>query len=1176
MPLSLVQPQRPDAMIETQHGRLIGFADRIDRQGAAGWAFDPDHPNTRVPLEIVDHDEVIGELVADRFRDGLAEAGIGDGHHSFEVEFAAPLSPLIRHVVRIRRKSDKQELRQSGVVLEPDPARLRPAAEAIRFHIDHPVVAGGRAELPSHGGLFIEGWAVADRAVASIEVFLDGASLGHATHGLPRKGVQEAFPDRPNALLSGFAFSAPRRPEPGRHEVSIAIRDIEGTTRAAEFALEVLPASREPAAWSLRRHVALPELALKTAALSAAGFAAEFLVLLRAEDDSPVAPDRVRATLSSLSRQAYPEWRLAFLLPEGAAGLQRALLDEFTDIAAKTVPFDQLDDIALSSGTADNHCTYTVPLSAGDELGADALLELALAAAECPEVGFLYGDERRVDPASGTVGPYFKPDWSPELLLSTNYIGRVWAASIDLLRRAGTGLSHLAESSEYDSVLRLTEAAAGIGHVPKVLCARGPARLDDERQERAALAGAAARRGIEGTIEPGCLPGFHRLKRTVRAGALVSIVMPTAGVRDLFKTAITTLRALTRYRDFEIILVENIPAEDTAAKQWAAENADTVVSMAGPFNWSRFSNAGVARAKGEFLLFLNDDIEVVAPDWLDALLEHAARPEIGIVGPQLLYPDGTVQHAGMFLSETGARHAFRFLRRDASGPFGLALTQREVIAVTGASMMIRRDTFTELGGFDEAHEIINNDLDFCLRAHRAGLRTVFTPYATLIHHEKASRALLDETHDAGRFAAAWGERLAIGDPFFNPYLSKSYDDYVPDPEPVELVYPARPWAPREAIRRILVLKLDEIGDFVTALPALRRLKLHFPAAELTILVPPASQDLSFLEQAVDRVIPSRIFEGSAATRWREPDAAVLAELSRQLRPDRFDLAIDMRRQPETRFLLQHTGARWLAGFDTGGRFPWLDIVAGLSGDVARTAKQKHVTEDMLSLVDTVAAAFENPAPARRLPPAEARRALADRADMAEILAGWQGERIVGIHPAAGAENRQWPAQHFAALIDLLAAEEGMRSLIVGSPEDGAIAQAVLAQAARPDAVRSLVGRTGVGDLPLVLQACDLFVGNNSGPQHLAASLGVATVCIHSGVIDPREWGPMGPLAVSVRREMICSPCYLAHAAECHRDLACLRRIEPRQVLQACRMLLRAANSMPSPSAGASESAAGVP
>src|SRR5260370_13058567 len=142
----------------------------------------------------------------------------------------------------------------------------------------------------------------------------------------------------------------------------------------------------------------------------------------------------------------------------------------------------------------------------------------------------------------------------------------------------------------------MAEAAAGIGRVSKVLCAGGPARIDDDQQERAALAGAAARRGIEGTIEPGCLPGIYHLKRTVRSDALVSIVMPTAGVRDLFKTAITTLRTLTRYLDFEIILVENIPADDTAAKQWAAENADTVVSIAGPFNWSRFSNAGAARA----------------------------------------------------------------------------------------------------------------------------------------------------------------------------------------------------------------------------------------------------------------------------------------------------------------------------------------------------------------------------------------------------------------------------------------------------------------------------------------------------------------------------------------------------------------------------------------------------
>jgi GT2 family glycosyltransferase len=145
------------------------------------------------------------------------------------------------------------------------------------------------------------------------------------------------------------------------------------------------------------------------------------------------------------------------------------------------------------------------------------------------------------------------------------------------------------------------------------------------------------------------------------------------------------------------------------------------------------------------LLFLNDDIEIIQDDWLDAMMEHAQRQEVGITGPQLLYADGTVQHAGMFLSNNGiGRHAFRFAAKDDPGYFGLALTQRNVMAVTGACMLVRRETFDRLGGFDEAHEIVNNDLDFCLRAHSVGLLTVFTPYARLIHYELASRASMKE------------------------------------------------------------------------------------------------------------------------------------------------------------------------------------------------------------------------------------------------------------------------------------------------------------------------------------------------------------------------------------------------------------------------------------------------
>src|SRR5690349_7528386 len=170
-------------------------------------------------------------------------------------------------------------------------------------------------------------------------------------------------------------------------------------------------------------------------------------------------------------------------------------------------------------------------------------------------------------------------------------------------------------------------------------------------------------------------------------------------------------------------------------KVWLRSHADVVVPMEEEvFNWPRFNNIGAARASGDYLLFLNDDTEALGPGWLDALIEHAQRPEVGVVGPQLLYPGGKVQHAGLFLTRLGcARHAFRFLAGDEAGYFGLALTQRNVIGVTGACMMMRAAVFAANGGFDEAHPIVNNDLDFCLRVHRNGLRIIYTPYSKLLH-----------------------------------------------------------------------------------------------------------------------------------------------------------------------------------------------------------------------------------------------------------------------------------------------------------------------------------------------------------------------------------------------------------------------------------------------------------
>jgi ADP-heptose:LPS heptosyltransferase len=303
------------------------------------------------------------------------------------------------------------------------------------------------------------------------------------------------------------------------------------------------------------------------------------------------------------------------------------------------------------------------------------------------------------------------------------------------------------------------------------------------------------------------------------------------------------------------------------------------------------------------------------------------------------------------------------------------------------------------------------------------------------------------------------------------------------------------------------------------------------------------------------VIPFDLFDTRSVTGDDRDLPEIAAAFAELVHAGGFDLAIDLRRQPETRFLLRETGARWLAGFESTGQFPWLDVAVRWDGDTIRAPKQRHVSEDLLSLVDAVNAAFEPAAALPRVSRAKARTALAKLPGIARSLAGWSGRRWAAIHPAAGAENRRWPVQSFAALIDLLVAEEDMCCFLVGGPEDAALAQSVIDAVRELSAVRSLAGQIALSDLPLLVQSCDLFVGNNSGPQHLAAALGIPTVNVHSGVIDPHEWGPIGPAAVSVRRATVCSPCYLARIEDCHRDLACLRTLGPHDVLKACRSLL---------------------
>jgi ADP-heptose:LPS heptosyltransferase/GT2 family glycosyltransferase len=636
----------------------------------------------------------------------------------------------------------------------------------------------------------------------------------------------------------------------------------------------------------------------------------------------------------------------------------------------------------------------------------------------------------------------------------------------------------------------------------------------------------------------------------------VSFIIPTRAARGLVRTCIESIRDLTTYPNYELVIIDNIPDSLPAERDWVRDNCDRIVRMEEAFNWSRWNNIGAGMAEGEFLLFLNDDIQVLDGKWLETMLEEAERPEIGVVGPQLLYPDGKVQHAGMFLSGARGRHVFRFSQGDDPGYFGLALTERNVIAVTGACMLSRRAAYDAVGGFDEAHSVVNNDVDYCLRMWRAGRRVVYTPFASLIHHELATRAAMTDVYNAAEFARQWSGVVLKGDLFFNPNLSTDAEKYAVETEPAEIVHAAHPLIRAAGVRNILALKLDHIGDFITAMPAFRRLKQRFPEARLSVLASKASRALAAMEPAIDEVIEFDFFHVRSGLGQRDIAQDEMEELRARLEARHFDLALDLRMHPDTRHVLQYSGARLLAGFDQAGRFPWLDVFLEWEGDISHAAKRTHVVDRLCQLVEAASIACDTDrSGVAFMSRNEAWTVLRALPAIARLPEGFLDKPLICVHPAVGNDTRQWPEEHFASLIDLLVGEHDMHVALIGAKEEIAVADKVLAHVRRTSAVVSLLGALSLRELPMLLRVAALYVGNNSGPKHLAAALGTPTVGVHSGVVDATEWGPFGPRALAIRRKTVCSPCYIAQASQCHRGLACLGGLRPGDVYQACRGML---------------------
>jgi GT2 family glycosyltransferase len=391
-------------------------------------------------------------------------------------------------------------------------------------------------------------------------------------------------------------------------------------------------------------------------------------------------------------------------------------------------------------------------LAAGERLVPATLAHLAARLAREPDADLCYGDE---------VG-LARPAWSPEYLLTALYVDRAFVVRRRAIDAVGGLRAEFEPVPEWDLVLRLAERRAFL-HVPAVLLERAagawrpadPALVDAGRR---AVEAACRRRGVDAAVEALPAPGTYRVRRTAPARASASIVVPFRdGAVLLERCVASSLAAGAR----EIVLVDNGSVEAATASLLRRLRADPeirLVAAPGPFNFSRLVNLGVAESRGDVVCLLNSDVEARDAGWLEALVEHATRPEVGAAGAKLLYPDGSVQHAGVvFGGPAGPEHVLSFAPRDDPGPGAIAGVVREVSAVTAACLATRRDTFASLGGFDEALPTAYNDLDFCLRARARGLAVLFVPHATLLHHEGAARGRDDAATAAlATMRARWG------------------------------------------------------------------------------------------------------------------------------------------------------------------------------------------------------------------------------------------------------------------------------------------------------------------------------------------------------------------------------------------------------------------------------------
>ena len=514
----------------------------------------------------------------------------------------------------------------------------------------------------------------------------------------------------------------------------------------------------------------------------------------------------LRQMIESVQAQTYKNWELC--LADGSdenhgevGEIVRALAKKDSRIKykklEKNLGISENTNEAIKMATGDYICLF----DHDDVLEPSVLYRYAVEIEKGAD--FIYCDEDKFENlGKGFFMPYFKPDFSPDMLRTNNYICHFTVFDRKLMDKVGMLRSDFDGSQDHDFILRLTEQAKRIVHIPQLLyhwrVSSASVASDPSTKPYTSKAGIKAvsehlqRVGLDGTVEVSPIhPNFYRIHYTIKAEPLVSILIPSCDHIDDLDKCIMSIENLSTYRNFEIIVIENNSCAETLEYYKTLEkygNVKVVVYKTDVFNYSAINNFGAQFAKGEYFILLNNDIEVISPSWIEEMLMFAQRGDVGAVGAKLYYPDNTIQHTGVIVGLGGvAGHSFIREPRHHIGYFGRCAMQQNISAVTAACMMIPARVWKEIGGLDEKFAVAFNDIDMCMRIRKAGYLICFTPYAELYHYESKSRGADDIDpvkaerfgSEVRRFEEKWQKELDAGDPYYNKNLTLTGQSFTP-------------------------------------------------------------------------------------------------------------------------------------------------------------------------------------------------------------------------------------------------------------------------------------------------------------------------------------------------------------------------------------------------------------